>query len=136
MRDGIGACGLAETEAEFLVFDQAEHSGVKGVVISSRNHEATVLHYHGDLGPRMSGGDHWTSAGEHGAQPRGHYQIGGARPLRQKVDVGGVQEIVEAVSWLQRKHGHVWVVSHEGFQSLAEGPVATKEEVNARVVGE
>jgi hypothetical protein len=129
----ISRCA-AQGEAQLFVFDEMGYGGVEGFSVFGRNDEAAALDDEGDLRVRVGGGDYGTSAGEHSGETRGHNQIGGVGALGKKVDVGGVEEIVEAIEGLERKQGYVGAVSDESFKLRAEGAIAAEEEVHSRVL--
>lgn len=95
--------------------------------------EAVAGDYMGYLGAGLGGGDDGTAAGEHACELGGHDEVCGSGTLGEEVDVGGVEEVVEAGEGLKRQQGYVAVVSYEGFELGSEGSVSAEEEVNAGI---
>jgi hypothetical protein len=83
--------------------------GVEGFRIFSGHYEATRVewrcasNYVGYLGPGIGGGNYGASTGEHACEFGGHDEVGRAGTLRKKMDVGGVEQFVEALDGLQRQ---------------------------------
>src|ERR1700722_17742005 len=134
MADGIAACGGSEAGAQCGVLDQESDGGMERGRVFGRNDESagvgggSAADDQGDLGAGIGGGDDGTAAGEHASELGGHDEIGRAGALRQQMDVGCVEEIVEAVDWLQRQKGDVGTTGDKCFQLGAKGSVAAEEE--------
>lgn len=90
--------------------------------------------YVGHLCACVGGGDDGATAGEHAGELGGHDEVGDSGSLGKEVDVGGVQEVVEAIEWLEGEEGYVGAVGYERLELRTEGPVTAEEEVDARVM--
>jgi hypothetical protein len=134
--DGVAAGGDTEVEAEDRIFDEAGYGGVEGGGVFGGDNEAAAFDDVGYLGVGVGGGDDGAAAREHAGELGGHDEVGGSGSLGEEVDVGCVEEVVEALNWLEREQRYVGMVGDEGFELRAEGSVAAEEEVDARVVFE
>lgn len=97
---GVGSGGAAEAEAENFVLDELGRGGEEGGGVLCWDDQAAAFDDLGDLGAGFGGCDHGTAAGEHSSEAGGHDQVGGACALGEQVNVGGVEEMVEAVEQL------------------------------------
>jgi hypothetical protein len=86
-----------------------------------------------DLGVGGGGDDYRATAREHAGEFRRHYKVSGSSPLRKQMDIGGVEEIIEAAQGLQWEQRDVGPIGNEILQLGTEGTVSAEEEVNARV---
>ena len=95
--------------------------------------EAVAGDYLGDLGAGVGGGDDGAAAGEHAGELGGHDEVGCSGALREQVDVGGVEEVVEAGEGLERQEGDVGAAGDEGLELRAEGSISAEEEVDSGI---
>ncbi len=112
-----------------------------GIVLGGNNEPAGLfggfaLDNVGYLSAEVGRGDDGTSAGEHASEFGGHDEVGCSGALGEKMDIGCVEEIVEAVERLEREHRYVGTVGDQGFELWAKGSVAAEEEVNSGVMRE
>lgn len=100
--------------------------------VARRHHHAAARHGAAELGVGMRGHDHGPAAREHAGQLRGHHQVGRVGALRQHVDVGAAEQLVEPLGRLQVEEVHVAQPQAGIHQRRAARPVAADDEVQRR----
>lgn len=139
---GIHASIGSQFGAEGWVVEEGSDGSVESLMVFGRDYQTTGFLWcrpandGGYLRAGVGGGDDGAAAGEHAGELGGHDKIGGSGSLGEEMDVGCVEEVVEALDWLEREQRYVGVVGHEGFELRAEGSVTAEEEVDSRVVFE
>lgn len=137
--DRISPSVMAELNTQFAVCDQARDSRVKSEGILRRHNQAAsflrgvATHNQRDLRARIGSRYDRTSAGKHAGKARWHHQVGRAGALREQMNVGCIEQVVQAVQRLQRKQRNVCPSSYEDFKLGTERPVTTEDEVHSRI---
>ena len=143
---GVEASADPKKGSECLVIDQRAGGTRKQLWVGAGDDEAAgcvcglvVLHtadHLGDLCSSSGDGKDWAATGEHARKLRRHHKVRDIRLLWQQVDVGKVEQIVEALGRLQRKEGNVLNVGDERLESWAESTITAEDEVHSSVRGE
>jgi hypothetical protein len=113
MPDSITSSISTELLTEFSVSDELLDCSVKRIRLFSRNDEAAghagsiARHHPSDLRSQISSGEDRAAAREHAGELGRHHQVGRTRSLRKQMDVGGVEQVIETLEWLERKQGDI-----------------------------
>jgi len=106
LRHGAGTRGGAERPPTHRVAGQVEDRPNHRGGIARRDSDAAIRDCPIELGPGRGAGHHWPAARQHAGELRRHHQVGGVGALRQQMDVGQVEQLVEPLGRLHRQQMH------------------------------